>query len=216
MKTVDENATAGTADAAIPPGTPSAFEGKGHLRQFQAHLSERLRHAESAPRTARLGMSIGGRRWLVDLAEAGEIVPVPATITPVPLTVDWFRGLVNLRGALFAVSDLRRFAGGVYTPINRESRLLAFSAALDLNAALLVSRMLGLQDPKDWAETDSPEGSEANLGSSDEPIGSVASDLIPEDAPWVGRRWIDPDGQSWRELRLSALAEDERFLSASL
>ena len=71
-------------------------ESKTHLRDFQERLSERLRQAGSTTHSARLGLAIGDQRWLVDLAEAGEIVPIPAQMTPVPLTRDWFRGLVNL------------------------------------------------------------------------------------------------------------------------
>lgn len=161
MSTVDDFAAAGVVHADDRVQAASGEESKGHLRQFQARLSERLRQAGNAPRAAKLGLMIGARRWLVDLAEAGEIVPLPSAITPVPLTADWFRGIVNLRGALFAVSDLRRFAGGAPTPVTRESRLLAFSTSLDLNAALLVSRMLGLHDPGGWREAEAGEAAEA-------------------------------------------------------
>ena len=173
---------------------------KGHLRQFQARLSERLRQADGAPRVARLGLLIGEQRWLVDLAEAGEIVPWPMPVTPVPLTAPWFRGLVNLRGVLFGVSDLQRFAGGEATPLSRESRLLAFGAALNLNAALLVSRMLGLHDPERWELVQEDEGQSGSSGA-------------PAPA-WIGRRLRDGEGRTWHELSLARLAADERFLCA--
>ena len=166
---------------------------KGHLRDFQAHLDERLRQANVAPRAARLGLLIGTQRWLVDLAEAGEIVPIPSTIAPVPLVRDWFRGLVNLRGTLYGVTDLQRFAGDSPTPLTKESRLLAFSTALNANAAIVVTRMLGLSDPSDWRVDDS----------------------APHGAPWVGRCLVDPEGRTWHELSLARLASDERFLSAA-
>ena len=74
------------------------------LKDFQARLTERLKEASATPDlAARLGLMIGEQRWLVDLSEAGEIVPVPDTIAPVPLTRDWLLGLVNLRGALYTV-----------------------------------------------------------------------------------------------------------------
>ncbi|HWS76032.1 MAG TPA: chemotaxis protein CheW [Quisquiliibacterium sp.] len=168
---------------------------KGHLRQFQARLSERLRQAGTAPRVARLGLLVGERRWLVDLAEAGEIVPLPSSITPVPLTRPWFRGLVNLRGALFGVSDLQRFVGEAPTPVSRESRLLAFGASMNLNAALLVSRMLGLHDPAGWRVLEADAGAPS--------------------APWAGRSLVDGEGRVWHELSLARLAADERFLTAS-
>ena len=104
-------------------------EQKSHLKDFQARLSERLREASTAPRSARLGLLIGDQRWLVDLAEAGEIVPLPSGITTVPLTRDWFRGLVNLRGSLFGVSDLL---------IAEEDHLVAVQGVADLLDRVLV------------------------------------------------------------------------------
>lgn len=180
---------------------------KGHLRQFQARLSERLRQADVSPRVARLGLLIGAQRWLVDLSEAGEIVPWPVAITPVPLTAPWFRGLVNLRGVLFGVSDLDRFAGGEATPLSRDSRLLAFGASLNLNAALLVSRMLGLHDPMGWQEVQD----EDSQGPS--PAHEAASAHAQAPA-WAGRSLVDGEGRTWRELSLARLAADERFLCA--
>ena len=166
-------------------------ETKTHLREFQERLSERLRNASGTSRAARLGLAIGDQRWLVDLAEAGEIVPIPTQMTPVPLTPDWFKGLVNLRGTLFGVSDLMRFSGDVFTPVSKESRLLALAGNLNLNAALVVTRMLGLHDSTAWR----PDPSRAHW------------------APWAGRCLVDGDGRDWFELSLSRLAGDEQFLS---
>jgi twitching motility protein PilI len=64
----------------------------------------------SGARTHQLGVEIGGERYLLDLLEAGEIVPVPA-LTSVPLTQPWYLGLANIRGSLVGVIDLARFFG---------------------------------------------------------------------------------------------------------
>ena len=164
-----------------------------HLQDFQAHLTERLRQASAAPRSARLGLQIGTQRWLVDLSEAGEIVPIPSFVTQVPFTRDWLRGLVNLRGALFAVTDLQRFAGDRPTPLAKESRLLAFAASLEVSAAIVVTRMLGLHDAQHWTVDDSRR----------------------HWAPWAGRCLFDDEGRDWHELSLARLAVDEQFLSAA-
>lgn len=179
-----------------------ASEQKPHLREFQERLAERLRQAESAPRTARLGLLIGEQRWLVDLAEAGEISPVPATIAAVPLTHEWFVGLVNLRGTLHAVSDLQRFAGGDATPLGKESRLLSLSAASGINAAVLVTRMLGLHDTRDWDAVAHDEEHDANDPGAQRPI-------------WAGRTLRDAAGAQWVELSLARLACEPRFLAVS-
>jgi twitching motility protein PilI len=163
-----------------------------HLREFQARLNERLRKATTTDVAVRLGLMIGAERYLVDLSEAGEIVPVPSVIQAVPRTREWFRGLVNLRGMLFAVSDLSRLAGDGPTPLSKESRLLAFGARLNFNAAILVTRMLGLHSVDTMRAADGP--------APDAP------------APWFGRRLVDAEGRSWVELSLSRLCADERFL----
>ena len=166
-----------------------------HLREFQARLSERLRQAASGTGpSARLGVQVGGRRLLIELAEAGEIVTINAPVTPVPLTHDWFKGLVSLRGSLYGVSDLARFEGGELAQTTKETRLVAFAPRLNLNGAILVDRMLGLQNTE------------------------AMSERKPDDAParpWLGRGWEDADGNHWTELSLERLAGDERFLAVS-
>ncbi|UCE30433.1 MAG: chemotaxis protein CheW [Burkholderiales bacterium] len=160
-----------------------------NLREFQARLAERLRQAAAAPNvSARLGLQIGEARFLVELSEAGEILPVPP-ITPVPLTRDWFKGVVNLRGTLHSVIDLQRFMGLGFTPTDRESRLVAFGAKVGVNAGVVVSRMLGLRN-----------------------IGAMQQGPEPAEDGWLQSAWIDSDGATWRELSLIRLARDERFM----
>ncbi|MCP5266412.1 MAG: chemotaxis protein CheW [Burkholderiaceae bacterium] len=169
-------------------------ERRGALREFQARLSERLQNAaEGEGIRARLGLLVGEKRWLLDLAEAGEIMPVPAQITPVPLTESWFKGLVNLRGALYGVADFAEFSGEARTALGKETRLLAFSSRLELNAAILVSRMLGLHNTEHMTK--------------------VPTERASPDAPWAGARWTDAQGFEWNELSLARLCESDRFRS---
>ena len=151
-------------------------------------------HAGRTPGASpmRLGVQIGARRWLIDLAEAGEIVPLPA-IVPVPLTHGWLRGLASLRGALHTVVDLAAFAGEAPVAIDKDTRLLALGEQLQFNASLLVSRMLGLR---------------ATAGMRGAPEAS-ASEARPA---WQGAAWIDDAGAAWHELALHRLVRDERFL----
>lgn len=172
--------------------------GGSSLREFQVRLSERLRQAASAPsQSARLGVQVGERSLLVDLSEVGEIVALSGAITPVPLTHEWFRGLVNLRGSLYGVSDLARFEGRDPTPMTKSTRLLAFAPRLNVNGAIVVDRMLGLQGTATLAEAQPTE-----------PKGTPAP-------AWLGRDWIDADGRRWTELKLEELAGDERFLAVN-
>jgi twitching motility protein PilI len=169
---------------------------RDRLRDFQAGLAEKLKRAEAAPLAVnRLGIQIGSRRLLIDLADAGEILVVP-DIMPVPLTKSWYRGLANVRGNLFGVIDLSLFAGGPPTTIDKESRLVAFSADLHFACGILVSRMLGLRSAADL---------------------DAVSDAAEEDnerlfAPWTRTRLTDAQEARWQEIDLSLLTADPRFL----
>jgi hypothetical protein len=65
----------------VLPATTATTAPAAPFEALHARLAERLRAADAAPAlAARLGLMIGERRWLVDLSEAGEIVPVPEAI----------------------------------------------------------------------------------------------------------------------------------------
>lgn len=181
---------------AAAPAAPVASVRRERLREFQTGLSEKLRRAQNAPLAVnRLGIQIGPHRLLVDLADAGEILPVPE-ITPVPLTRPWYRGLANVRGNLIGIVDLSLFAGGPPTPLDKESRVLALSSDLRFSAGVLVSRMLGLRSAGDLAVVDA-----ADAAPSASPFG-----------PWTRTRLVDAQELHWQELDLVRLTDDERFV----
>ena len=159
------------------------------LRQYQEELLERMQAARtgSGRRTHQLGVEIGGERYLLDLLEAGEIVPVPA-LTTVPLTQPWYLGLANIRGSLVGVVDLGRFFGAQGAqdgaPAGPAARLVTFAPGLGLPCGFLAARVHGLRQ---------------------------AADMRPQDG-----RLVDADGNAWTPLALAALAQDERFLQVGL
>lgn len=179
---------------------PTSARRRERLREFQASLSEKLRRAQGAPLTVnRLGLQIGPHKLLVDLVDAGEILAVP-DIAPVPLTRAWYRGLANVRGNLFGIVDLSLFAGGPATPLDKESRVLAFSTDLHFSTGILVTRMLGLRSAADLQRHAEPEADRTAVA----PV-----DLF---TPWVRARMTDAQDVHWQELDLAALAADERFV----
>src|SRR3954449_12498789 len=119
------------------------------LREYQLSLSERLQSAAAGTRVAsKLGLRAGGEAWLVDLKEAGEVIPVP-DISPVPLARQWFKGVANVRGNLYSVSDLGALLGQHSTPLSDHARLLLVADRFRAGAALLIESSLGLRNADD-------------------------------------------------------------------
>lgn len=177
----------------ITQNVPDRAGRRARLRDYQTHLVDRMQAARSGADIHRnqLGVMIGDSRFLLDLKQAGEIMTVGA-ITPVPLTHDWYLGLVNVRGNLIGVIDLARFHGQEATAVSKESRIVAFAPLLGFNCGLLVSRVLGLRSSNDMT-LKNPAASADN-------------------ASWLGRQHMDQEAQEWTELDLSLITRDSRFL----
>ena len=165
------------------------------LREFQQNLSMRLTSAGQAGQAAGLlGVESGNDRWLLNLAEAGEVIPSPP-ISDVPLTRSWYLGLTNVRGVLFSVVDLARFHGQESTPVNSQARLLLVGNRYGLKSALLATRAAGLKRQED--------------------LEFLGNDTDPN-RPWAGDRYRDPAGVEWRQLRVQALLASPAFLDIAL
>jgi twitching motility protein PilI len=109
----------------------------------------------------------------------------------VPLTRPWFAGIANIRGNLHAVGDFSLFRGGPPIVQNANARLLLIGARYGVNAALLVSRMLGLKNPDDFT-------------------------LEPADASmpaWGAQRFADTQGKIWHKLSVRDLLADQDFMN---
>ncbi len=159
------------------------------LREFQKSLAERLASAQRGEsRRALLGVASGNDLWLLDLADSGEVVPLPA-LTTVPLTKPWFAGIANIRGTLHSVVDFSAFRGGEPTRRNANARLLLVGARHGINSALLVDRTLGLKGIEDL-----------------EPVPADAGAPL-----WASEKWQDAAGRGWTRLDLRALFSDPSF-----
>ena len=159
------------------------------LRDYQRDLAERLRNAGRSGVASKLGIQVGDEGWLVDLGEAGEVIPVPP-ISAVPLTQPWFKGVANIRGKLYSVVDFPAFLGGRPAALTDQRRLLLLSERFRLGAALLIDRSLGLHNPAGLRHV-------AAAGA----------------APWARAEYEDGAGRRWKELDLPQLAQHPDFLS---
>ncbi|HYD55797.1 MAG TPA: chemotaxis protein CheW [Burkholderiales bacterium] len=160
------------------------------LRDYQRDLAERLRAASTARAASLLALQVGQEGWLVNLADAGEVIPLPA-ITPVPLTKGWFRGMANIRGNLYSVVDFAAYLGGAPAVQGEQTRLLLLGDRFRLGAALLVDRSLGLRNPA-----------------------QLKAQARPDDAPqWLKAQHADEDGRLWKELDVPQLVQQQEFLT---
>ena len=163
------------------------------LREFQLKLADRLSEVEhgNAP-PALLAMESGKSKWLLDLADAGEILPT-AQLAAVPLTKPWYAGLANVRGNLFSVVDLSRFHGGGPTVRDADSRLLLVGTRHGINSALLVARVLGLKS-----------------------LATLEVETEHDQQSWRGDRYRDAQGVNWTHLRIPQLLKARTFLEIGL
>jgi purine-binding chemotaxis protein CheW len=70
-----------------------------------------------------VGFRVGRETYGVPIAALREIVRVPE-ITTVPDAPDYLEGVINLRGRIISVVDLRKRFGQTATPLDRHSRIL--------------------------------------------------------------------------------------------
>lgn len=156
-----------------------------NLREFQQTVLDRLQAqvAGGGDQASTLGVQIGQEYWLVDMADISEVLPLPP-LTQVPLTKPWYCGVANVRGNLYSIADISVYLGGTSTAHEGQSRVLLAGQKFAFNTGLLVSRVLGLRNAKDW------ERNEQN--------GEV--------------RLLDGNGQAWRKLDLVELLQQPEFL----
>ena len=167
----------------------------GKLREFSTRLAERIKEAPQRPiEPMRIVVRIGASNYLLDMASAGEIVPVP-DIAPVPWTQPWYRGLANVRGRLIGVVDLMHMAGRGPMPADQSLQLLVLSDALKINLAVLITRAFGLRNIMDLESLGAPTG---------------------EAQPWEAERYRDVDGAVMTELKLTRLLASDAFAAIAV
>lgn len=154
------------------------------LRDFQQGVLDRLKsNTSDVHRVTTLGVLVGNEHWLVDMADISEALPVP-TLTPVPTVKPWFCGVANVRGNLYSVTDLAAFFGEPLTVRDNAARVLLLGQKYAFSAGLLVTRVMGLRNAKEWVQS--------------EKDGEVYLQ--------------DSGGQKWRKLDVVALLNRPEFL----
>src|ERR1051326_3327954 len=163
------------------------------LREYQRKLSARLVNLGAGQAASKLGVQIGKAGWLVDLVDAGEVIPVPP-ITPVPLTHAWFAGVANIRGNLYSVVDFAAFLGAAPAEITEQARLVLIHGKYRVSAALLVDRVLGMYGSEQLQHRRDADAS----------------------ARWVKAEYTDSSGKAWQELDVPQLVRHADFLNVGI
>lgn len=169
-----------------------ARRNRASLREYQTAVAERLRNLSllDASASSMLGFVAGDRRWVLNLRDVAEVLPVPAMM-PIPLTRPYFTGVCNVRGNLFGVVDFSAFIGRGAVTSGVENRLLLLPPALVQGAALLITRMAGLRNPESF----------------------VSLEREPDTPDWIANRYRDQEATEWQELNVAALVQHELFLN---
>jgi twitching motility protein PilI len=160
------------------------------LREFQESLSRRLAGAAAKDNLrSRLVVESGGRLWLLNLPDAGEVMPVP-WLYRVPLTRRWYCGLVNVRGGLYGMADLSDFCGHGVTPRTSDNAFLMCGRRHGANIGLLVQKVVGLRNAQEF---------------------TPVADAVPE-KPWIARVLQDHEGRQYLEIEVAKLIQDPAFM----
>ena len=91
--------------------------------------------ANGSARVQRYGFRIGGCRFVHDLSLPVELIELPQCYE-LPNSTEWFSGLINLRGNLIPVFDLKSLLGGTGPPGGRQMLLVIGSG--ERAAALII------------------------------------------------------------------------------
>lgn len=165
------------------------------LREYQQGVVARLREVANAPTAtvSMLGIQVGRDNWLVELADAGEVMPVP-NFASVPLTRAWYCGVANVRGNLHSIVDFAAFIGETPTQATIDSRVLLVGQKYGVNCGILVNRMLGLKKHEQLTRKESNS----------------------LERPWIKAQYLDDDGALWTELAMRELVQHPDFLQVGL
>lgn len=164
---------------------------RNRLVSFQEALGARLKLAAAQPkRESRLAVRVADQNLLLDLGDIAEVAQI-GHFTSVPFSKQWFLGIANVRGTLYAVSDLSAWMqGGKRSATTAATRVVLLGQRLArLRTAVMVDRVIGLR-----------------LLDSMKTAGDATL------AAWERNRFIDADGIVWREADLARLVEQQDFL----
>ncbi|HEY9103436.1 chemotaxis protein CheW [Chitinimonas sp.] len=128
-----------------------------------SHLAVRSEHWAAAPVAPTYSMrdvlvfTLGDETYGIELCHVDEVVPL-RQLTPLPGTPPFVSGIVNVRGRIVSVTDLRVFFEMPRRGLADRNHLLVLKSS-DMEFGLLADRILGVQA----IDMDGLQGELANL-----------------------------------------------------
>lgn len=123
----------------------SNHNGNGYealLRERAVSLARPTDTDDTSESVSVLAFSLGDERYGIDASQILEIQPLE-NLTPLPCTPAFVAGLVNVRGRLFPVVDLRKFFGMPEHGITDTSQMILVHAA-GTEVALIANEIDGV------------------------------------------------------------------------
>jgi purine-binding chemotaxis protein CheW len=114
------------------------------LRKRAQALSRPLAEVETGKRLSLVAYNIGEENYAVDVRYVREIRALE-NLTTVPCTPDFVAGVVNLRGSLLSVIDIRKFLPIAHGGITDLTRIVIITAD-PFEVGLLAESVSGIRD----------------------------------------------------------------------
>lgn len=171
-----------------------------NLREFQESILLKLKQAiasDGVVSTSRLGVTVGGKKLLINLVDVSEVLPMPL-VQAVPLTQSWFLGIANIRGNLYNVADLAHFIKSPATQRSVSNRIVLLSSEVTTQAALMIESLVGLR----------------NLDTMQ--LKAQASSKNIDNLHFIKQTYEDADGNEWFEVDIDAFVQDRVFIQPTL
>jgi twitching motility protein PilI len=153
------------------------------------------RKAEVSSEWSGIAFRLGGHSLLAPMDQVVEILDVP-TLSNVPLTQSWVRGMANVRGKLLPVIDLNGYLGNEMARLTGKSRILVINYE-GIYSGLIVDEVMGLKHFLDEEYTQDDAGVDAML------------------QPYIAGAYRR-DEQLWGVFSLLVLADSQQFLQAAV
>lgn len=157
-------------------------------RQAGHQLPERV---ETQPLWRGIAFLVEQWRLLVPLETISDVVEC-GPVTAVPRTKEWLRGVANVRGTLYSVTDLACFLGRRPMTSAADGKLLVLNDK-ELRCAILVNDVYGLKSFDDEQHVADDTSLDAKL------------------RPYVSRSFTE-DGQIWTVFDVHRLVNADAFL----